>query len=97
MPDDLRPIDYASSKSTPRRVWYPIRIFAVVGLVILSLIFWVLRALEFALEPPPPGNGYVLDDPTRGDVGIIMILVGLLWLTTLIYLTRRKFRLREWH
>ena len=96
MADEPQPLEYASPGTARKYSWHPGRIAALIVAVILLLVLLYLWLLEFALEPPPPGNGYVLTNDTRYMVGIVMAILAVLWVTAVAYLAKHKFRLRRW-
>ena len=93
--NDPNRLEYASP-NTSKYGWYPHRVGTLICIAILAPILWFLSAIEFAQEPPPPGNGHVLDDVTRAVVAVIITILGIVWIVAFAYLAKRRFRLRGW-
>lgn len=64
-------------------------VFAVAAIILIPLLWWLLYPLEFAQEPPPPGNGYVLDPLSQIGLGIFLVALAVTWAGVAIYFFRR--------
>lgn len=64
-------------------------VFAVAAIILIPMLCWLLYPLEFALEPPPPGHGYVLDPLSRIGLATFLVVLAVTWFVAAIYLLRR--------
>jgi len=96
MANERQPLDYASPGTTGRYGWHPARIVALIAAIIFPFPLYVDWTLEFALEPPPPGNCYVLDPESRALLAVIMVTCAALWIIAVGHLIKVRFRLRDW-
>ena len=62
---------------------------ASIAIVLSPCLLWFLYRLEFALEPPPPGNGYVLTEEARLGLGVTLIFLTIVWVIAALYLIRK--------
>ena len=58
------------------------------GLVVLTPAIVMLIGLEFALEPPKPNNGYMLDDNTRRALGMLIAAMVVGWAMLFVNILR---------
>jgi len=93
MLSDRHPLEYKSPDPPRKNRLMQLVLLSVVVITPLPLL--CLLGLEFMLEPPEPGNGYVLDDQTQRAVAVIIVLLAVIWCLAFFHLLRRWFRTRR--